>query len=51
MYQKMASLAISGKRGPLIVQTFYASIQGNARAKKCEWVWECVGDFGMALEM
>ena len=25
---------ISGKRGPLVLQTFYASVQGNARAKK-----------------
>jgi hypothetical protein len=23
---------------PLIVQTLYASVQGNARAKKWEWV-------------
>jgi hypothetical protein len=36
MYQKMSSLAISGKRGPLVVQTLYASIQGNARATKWE---------------
>jgi hypothetical protein len=27
------------KRGPLVVQTLYASVQGNARAKK----WELVG--------
>jgi hypothetical protein len=32
------------------MQTFYASVQGNARAGKCEWVggeWvgEGVGDF------
>jgi hypothetical protein len=27
------------------VQTFYASVQGNARAKKWEWVREHVGDF------
>jgi hypothetical protein len=45
MYQKMAWLAISGKGGPLVVQTLYASIQGNARAKRWEWVWEGVGDF------
>ena len=31
--------AISGKRGPLVLQTLYAPVQGNARAKK----WECVG--------
>jgi hypothetical protein len=38
MYQKMAQLAISGKRGPLVMLTLYASVQGNARAKKWEWV-------------
>ena len=38
-------MAISGKRGPLVVQTVYASVQGNARAKKWEWVREDVGDF------
>jgi hypothetical protein len=30
--------AISGKRSPLVLQTLYASVQGNARAKKWEWV-------------
>jgi hypothetical protein len=45
MNQKMAQLAISGKRGPLVVQTLYASVQGNARAKKVEWV-EGVGGNG-----
>jgi hypothetical protein len=29
---------ISGRRGPLLVQTLYASVQGNDRAKKWEWV-------------
>ena len=48
---------VSGKRGPLVMQTLYASVQGNARAKK----WECVGrgvgggricrTFGIALEI
>jgi hypothetical protein len=42
-------LAISGKRGPLVVQTLYASVEGNARAKKWEWeggwVGEGMGDF------
>jgi hypothetical protein len=33
------------KRVPLVVQTLYASVQGNARAKKLEWVGEPVGDF------
>jgi hypothetical protein len=28
-----------------IVQTLYASVQGNDRAKKWEWVGEHVGDF------
>jgi hypothetical protein len=43
MYQKMAYLAIIGKRGPLVLQTLYASVQGNARAKKWEWVGRGVG--------
>jgi hypothetical protein len=38
-----------GKRGPLVLQTLYASVQGNARAKKWEWVGRGVrgslGDF------
>ena len=51
MYQKMAWSAISGKRGPLVLQTVYASVQGNTRAKKWEWVGrggyggEGIGDF------
>jgi hypothetical protein len=51
MYQKMAYSAISGKRGPLVMQTLYAPVQGNARAKKWEWVGrgaghgEGMGDF------
>jgi hypothetical protein len=44
------------RRGPLDLQTLYAPVQGNARAKKEEgvgrgvggWVW---GTFGIALEM
>jgi hypothetical protein len=40
MYQKMA---ITGKRGPLDLQTLYAPVQGNARAKKWEWVGRGVG--------
>ena len=45
------SMAISGKRDPLVMKTLSASVQGNARAKKWEWVggeirWlEPVGDF------
>jgi hypothetical protein len=37
------------------MQTLYASLQGNARAKKWEWVGRGVGGvwgtFGIALEM
>jgi hypothetical protein len=56
MYQKMASSAITGKRGPLDLQTLYAPVQGNARVKKWEWVGRGVGErvwgtFGIALEM
>jgi hypothetical protein len=49
MNQKMAYLAISGKRGPLVLQSLYASVQGNARAKKWECVGERVGDFGDSI--
>jgi hypothetical protein len=49
MYQKMAYSAITGKRGPLVRQTLYAPVQGNARAKNGNgWVGEWgggVGDF------
>jgi hypothetical protein len=47
----MAYLAIIGKRGPLVLQTLYDPIQGNARPKKWEWVGrgagqgESIGDF------
>jgi hypothetical protein len=44
MYQKMAYLAITGKGGPLVMQTLYAPVQGNARAKKWEWVGRGVGE-------
>jgi hypothetical protein len=30
-------------RGPLVMQTLYASVQGNTRAKKWEWVDMGVG--------
>jgi hypothetical protein len=43
MYQKMAYSAITAKRGPLDLQTLYAPVQGNARAKKGEWVGRGVG--------
>ena len=39
-------VAIIGKRGPLVLQTLYAPVQGNARAKK--WVGTgggVIGDF------
>jgi hypothetical protein len=40
----------------LVLQTLYASVQGNARAKKWEWVGRGVGGrvwgtFGIAFEM
>jgi hypothetical protein len=37
----------------LVRQTLYAPVQGNARAKKWEWVGRGVGGgtFGIALEM
>jgi hypothetical protein len=53
----MAYLAIIEKRGLLVLQTLYAPVQGNARAKKWEWVdsgvgWERVqGTFGISFEM
>jgi hypothetical protein len=45
--------AIIGKRGTLDLQTLYAPVRGNARAKKWEWVGRGVGwgTFGIALEM
>jgi hypothetical protein len=56
MYQKIAYSAITGKRGPLNLQTLYTPVQGNARAKKWEWVGMGVGgrvwgNFGIALGM
>jgi hypothetical protein len=56
MYQKMAYSAITAKSGPSVMQTLYAPVQGNARAKKWEWVGRGVGGrvwgtFGIALEM
>jgi hypothetical protein len=50
-------LNIIGKRDLLVLQTVYALVQGNARAKKWEWVGrgaglgEGIGDFGIAFEM
>jgi hypothetical protein len=34
---------IIGKRGPLVLQNVYAPVQGNARAKKWEWVGRGAG--------
>jgi hypothetical protein len=50
---KMVWSAINEKRGPLVLQTLYAPVQGNTRAKKWEWEWvgrgagrgECIGNF------
>jgi hypothetical protein len=47
MYQGMAYSAITAKRGPLDLQTLYAPVQGNARAKKGEWVGKGLGGGGM----
>ena len=50
-------MAINGKRGPMVLQTLYAPVQGNARPKKWEWVGRGVGErrvwetFGIAFEM
>jgi hypothetical protein len=41
----------------LVLQTLYAPVEGNARAKKWEWVGrgggqkEVIGNFGIAFEM
>jgi hypothetical protein len=43
------------KRGSLVLQTLYAPVQGNARAKKWEWVGrgagrgEGIGDFWYSI--
>ena len=36
-------VTITGKRDPLVLQTLYAPVQGNARAKKQEWVGRGAG--------
>jgi hypothetical protein len=43
MCQKMDKSAIIGKRGPLVLQTLYALVQGNVRAKKWEYVGRGAG--------
>jgi hypothetical protein len=41
----------TNKRGPLVLQTLYAPVQGNTKAKKWEWIgrgagwWEGIGNF------
>jgi hypothetical protein len=40
-------MAISGKRGPLVLPSLYASVQGNARTKK--WELGRVGEWGVGL--
>ena len=42
----MALFVITGKRGPLDIQTLYAPVQRNARAKKWEWL----GKRGVGVE-
>jgi hypothetical protein len=37
-------VGLTGKRGPLDLQTLYAPVQGNARTKKWEWVGEWGGE-------
>ena len=50
-------MAITGKRGLLVLQTLYSPVQGNTRAKKWEWVGRRAGrgvyggTFGIAFEM
>jgi hypothetical protein len=36
--QNLASVCNVGKGGPMVLQTLYASVQGNTRVKKWEWV-------------
>jgi hypothetical protein len=40
----IAEDGLVGKRGPLVLQTLYALVQGNARAKKQEWVGRGAGE-------
>jgi hypothetical protein len=46
-------VAVTRKRGPLDMQTLYAPVQGNARAKKWDWVGRgvggCVWDFWASI--
>ena len=51
----MAYSVITGKRGPLVLQTLYVPVQGNARVRKWDWVGkgagqeEGIGDFGESI--
>jgi hypothetical protein len=47
----LSFMCFTGKRGPLDMQTVYASVQGNARAKKNrnEWVGKWGGGHGGLL--
>ena len=49
MNLKMAWSAITVKRGPLDLQTLYAQVLGNVKAKKCEWVGMVVRGEGMGV--
>ena len=52
MYQKMAWLAISGKRGPLVVQTLYVPQYRGTPGPRSGSGWGSIwGTFGIALEM
>jgi hypothetical protein len=39
------------KERPMVLQTLYASVEWNARAKKWEWVGFGVGGMGIAFEI
>jgi hypothetical protein len=53
----VAEDGLVGKGDPLVMQTLYASVKGNTRTKKWEWVDRGVvggrvwGTFGIAFEM
>ena len=44
-------VAIIGKRDPLVLQTLYAPVQGNAKAKKWDWVGREAGYGGGYREL
>ena len=47
LVHQQPQLLCSAKRGPLDLQTLDAPVQGNARAKKGEWVGRVLGGVGM----